>query len=277
MAIVAFWNNEKKETGQTLSMVALSTYMAIEHNYRILNIATEFEDTSLEDCYWNLGKQNIVAGSTPSGGLGFETGLEGLIKVIKSNKTSNNIIADYAKVVFKERLDVLCSTQTKSYEEYKNICSMYTDILNVANRTYDLVFIDLSKTIPLEEKTKILELADVIIASVNQKMSSVEMFYNLRESNNFFKKNNIILNVGKYDVHSKYNTKNITRYLREKKEITAVPYNTLYAESAPEAKVAELFLKIRKAEEDKNGMFIKELSRMSETLIYKIQELQMRI
>jgi len=37
MAIIAFWSDEKRETGQTMSMVALSTYMAIEHNYRILN------------------------------------------------------------------------------------------------------------------------------------------------------------------------------------------------------------------------------------------------
>ena len=35
MAIIAFWSEEKNETGQTLSMVALSTYMAIQHNYKI--------------------------------------------------------------------------------------------------------------------------------------------------------------------------------------------------------------------------------------------------
>ena len=49
MAVIAFWSNEEKETGQTMSMVALSTYMAIEHNYRILNISTSFKDKTLED------------------------------------------------------------------------------------------------------------------------------------------------------------------------------------------------------------------------------------
>lgn len=43
MAIIAFWSDEKRETGQTMSMVALSTYMAIEHNYRILNVSTNFK------------------------------------------------------------------------------------------------------------------------------------------------------------------------------------------------------------------------------------------
>ena len=51
MAIIAFWSNEEKETGQTMSMVALSVYMAIEHNYKILVVSTSFNDVSLENCF----------------------------------------------------------------------------------------------------------------------------------------------------------------------------------------------------------------------------------
>ena len=58
MAIIAFWSQETKETGQTLSQVALTTHMAIEHNYRILSISTTFKDTTMESCYWNLEKEN---------------------------------------------------------------------------------------------------------------------------------------------------------------------------------------------------------------------------
>ena len=57
MAIVAFWSDEKRETGQTLSMVALSTYMSIEHNYKILNVSTNFKDDTLEKCYWKKNKK----------------------------------------------------------------------------------------------------------------------------------------------------------------------------------------------------------------------------
>ena len=35
MAIISFWSGEDKQSAQTLSMVAVATYMAIEHNYRI--------------------------------------------------------------------------------------------------------------------------------------------------------------------------------------------------------------------------------------------------
>lgn len=40
MAIITFWSESKKGTGQTMSAVAVATSMAIEHNYRILLIST---------------------------------------------------------------------------------------------------------------------------------------------------------------------------------------------------------------------------------------------
>ena len=40
MAVITFHSNETKETGQTLSVAAIAAHMAIEHNYKILIIAT---------------------------------------------------------------------------------------------------------------------------------------------------------------------------------------------------------------------------------------------
>ena len=79
MAVVAFWSNEEKETGQSLSMVALTTYMAIEHNYRILEISTGFQDTTVEDSYWDLEKtENLVRNLTnrDKAEVVFESGIE---------------------------------------------------------------------------------------------------------------------------------------------------------------------------------------------------------
>lgn len=40
MAIITFCSNAKKETGQTMSVAAIASTMAIEHNYKILIIST---------------------------------------------------------------------------------------------------------------------------------------------------------------------------------------------------------------------------------------------
>lgn len=280
MAIIAFWSKEGKETGQSLSMVALTTYMAIQHNYRILEINTGFQDTTVEDSYWDLQKtENLVKNLTNKNKeeVVFETGLEGLIKIITSNKTSTSIVSNYTKIVFKDRLDVLLSPKTRNKEEYNDICKFYADIVQIANRNYDLVFIDLSKDMPREQVEKILEIADVIVANITQKLKVINQFMQLKEENSFFKKDNILVNVGRYDKFSKYNIKNISRYMREKKNVLAIPYNTLFFESCSEGKVADFFVRLRRIEaEDRNAVFIQEVDRFAKAIIYKLQELQMK-
>ena len=51
MSIVTFWNNGKEQNGKTLSVVSIATYMAIEHNYKILVVSTGFNDESLNNCF----------------------------------------------------------------------------------------------------------------------------------------------------------------------------------------------------------------------------------
>lgn len=280
MAIIAFWSDEKRETGQTLSMVALSTYMAIEHNFKILNVSTSFKDDTLEKCYWNLQKEasfmkKIIADEKQV--VGLESGIEGLAKVIKSNKTTSNIVSNYSKVIFNDRLDILCCPKTENYSEYLEIAKMYPEILHIANKNYDLVFVDISKRMDDEEANRILEIADVIIVNITQKLQIIDKFFTLKEENNFFKNNNVLLNIGRYDRYSKYNVKNVSRYLRMKKDVLAVPYNTLFFESCSEGKVAEYFLRLRNADkDDRNQVLIQDVDRMANTLLQKIQELQVR-
>ena len=56
MSIITFWSNDNIETGQTMSLAATAAYMAIEHNYKILVISTDFNDLSLENCFWEYDK-----------------------------------------------------------------------------------------------------------------------------------------------------------------------------------------------------------------------------
>lgn len=281
MAIIAFWSNEEKETAQTMSMVALSTHMAIEHNYKILNVSTSFNDETLENSYWDLAKmeQLVKTISNNSNQIGLESGIEGLIKIINSNKTSANIVSNYTKIVFKDRLDVLCAPKTKNYEDYKQISELYPSVLQVADRSYDLVFVDISKRMPENQIKEILELSDIIIVNMTQRIKTIDDFMKLREENDFFKKNNILLNLGRYDKYSKYNAKNITRYLEEKNQILTIPYNTLYFEATNEAGVPDLFLKFKKSidSDDRNAIFIQEVNRATQNIIYRLQELEARM
>lgn len=278
MAIITFCSNETKETGQTMSLAATAAYMAIEHNYKILVISTDFNDLSLENCFWEYDKIRNASTIKKDEKVGIESGIEGLIKALISNRTSNEIIRNYSRIVLKDRLDILLAPTTKVYQEYIQIAEMYTDILQVAKRYYDLIFVDLSKKMPRKVAAEILKLSDILIINMTQRLKTINDFIELRETNDFYQRKNVMLLMGRYDKNSKYNIKNVTRYLKEKKMISVVPYNTLYLEAASEGGIIEFMLKAKNVtdELDSNNIFIKELKKLDENIIFKLQELQMK-
>lgn len=279
MAIVSFWSNSERETGQTLSTVATATEMAIEHNNKILIISTGFKEKTIENCFWDNTKNNEMETIIGRPNVGLNNGVEGLIKVIQSNRTSTNIVSDYAKVVFKDRLDILPAPATENIEEYNSETKVYPQIAKIASRDYDFVFVDIDRNMQEEDKKAILEQSDIIVITLKQGLVDLNNILNLKENSELFKKNNVILLAGKYDKFSKYNVKNMTRYLKETKAISAISYNTLFFEAAMEGKVADFFLRYRSISDttDRNTMFMDEANKTCENIIFKAQELRMRM
>ncbi len=282
MAIITFMSHERKETGQTLSLAAVATQLAIEHNYRTLIVSTSFADKILENCFWDYEKSNMSAISNQmeiGSKVGVESGVEALTRVLAGNRTSPEIIRNYSKTILKDRLDMLVSPRTTDYQEYASITPNYADILQMANRYYDMVIVDLSDRLPPNDMNNILQISNLVVVNITQRMECIDNFLKLREENEFYKGKNIMLLIGRYDSFSKYNIKNITRYLREKRDVNAIPYNTLFFEACSEAKILDFFLKIRNItdETDRNYVFLKETKNVIATIIYKLQELQMKI
>lgn len=280
MPIITFCSNETKETGQSMSVAAIATYMAIEHNYKILVVPTSFNDISLENCFWEYNKirESGVLKRDDTKSVGLESGIEGLIKVLNSNRTSNEIVKNYSRTVLKDRLDILLSPATKDYKEYTEIVSYYSSILTLANRYYDLIFVDLDKKMPKQVAQGIIGQSDVIMLNLNQRLKVINDFMELREKDEFYQKKNVMLLLGRYDSFSKYNNKNVTRYLKEKKLISAVPYNTLFFEAACEGTIIDFILKIKNITDDtdRNVNFVKEIKEASNNILLKLEELQMK-
>ena len=89
---------------------------------------------------------------------------------------------------------------------------------------------------------------------------------------------NIVPYIGRYDKNSKYNSKNVRRYLRTKKEIGYLSYNTLFNDACEEGTVADLFLKLKQIKNnDEEVGLLEESKKISESIIYKIQELELKI
>ena len=278
MSVVTFWNDKKEQTGKTLSAVAVATYMAIEHNYKILVISTGFNDKTLDNCFWKekkLKKNFGIFG--PNTNVAMENGIEGLSKMVKSNKISPESITNYTRIIFKDTLEILQSFKGNR-ENYEEIKEHYVDVINLANRYYDLVFVDLDMELGNDVINTILENSNLIVASLSQRLTSIDSFIVKREEMPILKSKKTLILISRYDRDSKYTVKNISRYMGEKNKVSTIPYNTLFFEACEEAKVVDLFLSIRKiSEDDVNGMFLSEVKRTAENIIYRLQDLAMRM
>lgn len=279
MSIVTFWNNRKEETGKTLSIAAIATHMAIEHNYKILVVSTGHKDETLDRCFWQEKKQakKNLGLFGPNTNVGIEDGIVGLETLMKSNRVSPEQVTNYTKIVFKDRLEILPSFKGEKLE-YDEIKTTYPDIISLANNYYDLVFVDLDEEVGEEISKQILEKSNIIMVTLSQRLISINNFMKLREEEPVLKSIKTLILIGRYDKYSKYTVKNITRYMGEKNKVSTIPYNTLFFESCEEAGVPDLFLRLRKVDEDdRNGLFVAEVKRTADNIVYRLQDLAMKL
>ena len=281
MPIISFWGNNEKETGQTISTIAVSTMMAIDHNMKVLMISTGFKDKTMEESFWvenshaNLQK---MLGLTKTNASNIESGIEGLSRVVQSNIIRPGIVENYVKAVFTNRLDVLISPNTDNPKDYVTIAQNYPKIIGSANMDYNMVFVDIDKRMPAELQKEILLQSDIIVVTINQTNKGIKKLTDLMEQNEMFQKGNILVLIWKYDKFSKYNAKNVTRFLKEKRMISAIPYNTIFFEATTEGQVADYFLRYANITDitDRNAVFINENKRACENILAKIQELGLK-
>lgn len=281
MSIVTFWSNTKKQTAQTMSLAAIATSMAIEHNYKILIISTIYNDDTLELCFGGLdNNKKILKKLMQNTTVAVDNGIEGLSKMAYSGRMTPEIIQNYTRIVYKNRLEILYGYKEvedrPTKEEYLKIRGKYKEIIQNASKFYDMVFVDVDKGLEDDFVKQILKISDVVVINTEQKIGMINEINELIHSE--LRNENFILNIGRFDSYSKYSIKNISRYLGMKRDISVIPYNTLYFEAASEESVADLFLKIRNvAEGDRNKAFVVETKNAAEKIVYKLQELQMKM
>ena len=273
MAILSFWSENRKETGQTLSIVAIATYMSIERNYRTLVVDATFDDETMERGFWKIGN-NKVNSSLNLGKIDISSGTKGLMNAISSNKTTPEIIANYARVVFNKRLDILTGVKNLTSQEYVECFKLYIDLITAANKYYDLVIVDLPKTKQLNGLKEILQKSDIVAYTMPQNLKQINYFKEHKKE--FFDlSKSIVPFLGNVDLECKYNPKNVASYLKAKK-IGYVIHNNTFLEAASESQVADYFLKTRlnKKSFDQNTRFFECLNETSNKIIQKLEEIK---
>ena len=282
MAIITFWNNNTGKIGQTYSAIAVATQMALDHNYKILFLSTKYNDRLVIDAFGaNEQAETVKKIVTNKNSMDLESGIEGVAKMANAGRLTAEMIPNYTKVILRDRLEILSGPKGVSKQEYEKLYEICKEIVNVSKRYYDLVFIDLNNGMKSQITKDILQMSDIIIFNVEQKLAEIENITKIKENSEILLPKKTMFLINKYDRESKYTAKNITREIGEKKTILAVPYTALYSEAIQEGLTAEFFIGLRSKNFDdtldNTVFFTNELRRTNEAIIYKMQELQMRI
>ncbi len=273
MPIITFMSYDGKETGNTSAAIAISTYMSIEHNMKVLLISTGFNEDTLRESFWEDSPRQQVAQNTV-----ITNGIEGLSRIITSGKIDPKTIRDYTNVILRDRFDVLFGYKGDR-EQYRIIQNVYPQLISVANQYYDMVIVDLDKKLLGKTKEEIIRITDVVVATTSQKVKEIQKLNNFINESEFMNPNNTLITIGRYDDYLKCTAKNVTRNIfRRKKLINTMPYNGKYYEAMQEGTVIDLFLKLPRNinKKDHSYFFIQEVQRLAESINEKWQEVQMK-
>ena len=277
MAVIAFYTNCKDQTGNTTSAVSLATYMGIVQNKRTLFISTAFNNNEIKRALWPVQtkKRSGLFGPNTNSASVNDNGIEGLDRIIRSNRITPDIITDYTRVALKGRLEIL-QGYSGSNEQYKEIQKQYLQIIALAKQVYDVVIIDIDRELETKTKFEILNAVDIVVAMTTQKLENINNLLRTIAEGTILKKTNTIITIGKYDEKSKYNAKNISRsILRTKEIINTVPYNTVVFEDIQEGKIIDTFIRfLGLNSKDENTFFIDEIKRLKENIEKKNEYLQ---
>lgn len=271
MAIVTFWNSTEEHCGTTSSAIALATQVSIEHNIKVLLITTSFNDSLIKDSFW-VEKKKTSFGLFNNNANELDTsGIEGLDRMIRSNKASPEIIKDYTQVVLTGRFEILLGIES-SRGQYDLLKDRYSHIISLAGKYYDLVIVDLDNTIGEQAVVDILKNSNIIVTTVSQRVKQIEKVIDTINKNPLLSSNNTIITIGRYMENTKYNIKNISRNVLKSKElVNTIPYNSLFFESTQEGRAIDLFLSLTRIKErDMNYFFLQEIKRLYNTIQSKL-------
>ena len=271
MSIVTFWNGSEEQCGTTSGAVALATQVAIDHNIKVLLISTSFNDRLIRDSFWKERKKSTFGLFTNNNSALDNNGIEGLDRVIRSNKVSPEIIKDYTQVVLTDRFEILLGLE-ESRGQYDLLKERYSQIISLAGKYYDLVIVDLDNNVGQQTVIDILNDSDIIISMVSQRAKQIEKIQEMINKRVLLKKEKTIVTLGRYMPNTKYNIKNISRNLLKTRDmVNTIPYNDLFFEATQEATVIDLFLNFTKLKErDVNYFFVQELKRLYDTIQLKL-------
>jgi MinD-like ATPase involved in chromosome partitioning or flagellar assembly len=257
--VIAFWSTVHGQTGNTSNLLAAAVTLSLNYNLKVLIMHNQLEKSSMESAFLNLNNQDAEFD---------EMGIDALIKLTKAGRLQPGLIKSYSHNI-SNRLDMLIgSSQVKQEMFEDNICETIATIIENARESYDLVLVDLNSGELKESSNKILELADIVVVSLNQNNVVLKSYFD----NDALKSKEKVIVLGNYIAESKYSINHIKKLYNCKEKIYAIPSNIDFKDSHNDNRLYDFFILNNNIDRyDDNYEFIRNVKELAQELVDKAQ------
>ncbi len=270
MAKIVFWSPEEGASGCTHTAIAVSSLLGITHNVSSLLIDANSNSKKIASSFTLYDDLVNTNGFNDT-----NLGMNAIMRLIKSNKLSPDIIQNYSKPVLKGKMDVLYSAIANTTTEAReNLLSMPLIAKN-ADDVYDLVFIDLPKDTTDDGVIRVLSQADIVVCVVPQEVEKLSRVLKKMRDIDEIKDKKVIYVLGNYEQDSKFSISYVKMNYKLPEPLYVLPHNYLFTDACNDGNVFDFFYRnINANAKDYNGRFILRTTEIVEEIIktLKIKE-----
>ena len=263
MARIVFWGPNERCTGNTHSVIAVATLMGITHKATSLIMQGNYNSKKIESSFTPY-EELKVSGALNNSSLG----ISALIRLVTSNKLTADAIQNYAKPILKGRLDILYGMNSNDIDGYNDLVNNFPYITRKAAEIYDLVFIDLPKTLDKKYIVDTLADSEIIVCVVNQDAVKLDTLFSPINNKEELKNKNKLFVIADYESKSRYNVSNIKIKYNIKDPIYTIPHNYMFADACNNGSIVDfLYRNINADPHDYNGNFINSTKQIVEKIL----------
>ena len=227
---IVSWSPVHGQAATTSNVVALAAHFALTYTHQSLITHTQLTYSTLESLF---GKEMTTS-------RGFDSGIEALERLAKSNYLKADAVRDYTETVYKGRLDLLGGTQNQSLETPQ----LLEVLLKVTEDAYDLVWVDAHSGTRSNTSKRLLKKADLVIVNLPQNRYVIEQFFSGEGFPPELREKEIIILISQYDKNVKPGISRIKSKYSKKYPVLPVNYSSKFKDASNTFSITELFYRV---------------------------------
>lgn len=256
--LVVGWSPVHGQGGTTANLAALAAQFALTSEVRSLISHTQLNYSSLE----------LLFGKKKSNIAGFESGMQALERLAKSNLLKTETIIDYTETIYHKRLDLLGDSE-KQTAVNPNLLQV---LLKFTQNVYDLIWLDSHAGTHNALTKKLLSEADLVLVNLPQNRFVLDRFFNGDDFPEELKGKELIILISQYDEASNFNIRSIKRKYKIKYPIFPILYSRQFKEASNQQNIGELFYRaIHSKKEHPTFEFISSLEKVNKYISKELE------